>query len=283
MGTLTDEGPFILTSESRIGASAAARAGTGEPSFAGGMVKGVVSAEIRNHPLNLSTPVMAYHVYQFWKGVAEAFGQGGGSGVGRFLYDTAAHTVPGWNAVTSFDEAGNAYYVEDNPQTAGEKFVEGVNNTGQTIAIGIVGYRGFKSPATADPAPRTSELLRLQKEISLKTLQQGTVVDRWLRTSSNRWAQLYRSNAQSDPNFAAGIRGRFIDVRMRAWFRTRFGTVPGVRIDQTIPGSGNKLRPDLYLPNVEGRSVIFDVGGKSKIKGIGQYSGMADDIIPITH
>jgi hypothetical protein len=65
--------------------------------------------------------------------------------------------------------------------------------------------------------------------------------------------------------------------------RTNFGNVPGVRIDQQVPGSGMTTRPDLYLPNLGGKKVIFDVGGSSKITGILKYEGQADYLFPITH
>lgn len=50
----------------------------------------------------------------------------------------------------------------------------------------------------------------------------------------------------------------------------------------SIPGSG-RLRPDAYFPDLYGKSVIFDIGGKSKIRDILKYNGMADIIIPIYH
>jgi hypothetical protein len=68
---------------------------------------------------------------------------------------------------------------------------------------------------------------------------------------------------------------------MRGQFRDRYGDVLGVRIDQTIPGSGNALRPDLYFPNLGGRRVIFEVGGPSKVGGLGKYTGMADEVAPL--
>lgn len=111
--------------------------------------------------------------------------------------------------------------------------------------------------------------------------RQGAVVDRWLGSSNNRWARLYRDSLESNPNFAKGIRGRILDIRTRSKFREMFGDVPGVRIDQTIPGSGNRLRPDLYFPDIDGRRVIFDVGSRSKIGDILKYEGMADDLIPL--
>jgi hypothetical protein len=41
------------------------------------------------------------------------------------------------------------------------------------------------------------------------------------------------------------------------------------------------LRPDIYIPDLQGRSVIFDFGGPSKIDGIGKFLKLADDVIPI--
>lgn len=109
--------------------------------------------------------------------------------------------------------------------------------------------------------------------------KQAAVVDRWLATSQNRWAQAYRSNLTSRPNFAKGIRGRFLDVRTRPIFKEMY--VGAVRLNQTVPGAANKLRPDVYFPDLGGRSVIFDVGGPSKIGEISKYRGMADDVIPL--
>jgi hypothetical protein len=73
-----------------------------------------------------------------------------------------------------------------------------------------------------------------------------------------------------------------LDIRTRSQFDALFGdVVPGVRIDKTILGSGSRLRPDLYFPDIGGRSVIFDVGGATKIGDIFKYEGMADDLIPL--
>jgi hypothetical protein len=126
-----------------------------------------------------------------------------------------------------------------------------------------------------------SPILTRQKELSQFVNRQGAVVDRWLSSINNRWATLYRNSLESNPNFAKGIRGRILDVRTRSKFRDMFGDVPGVRIDQTIPGSGNSLRPDLFFPELGGRSVIFDVGSPSKIGDILKYEGMADELIPL--
>jgi len=134
-------------------------------------------------------------------------------------------------------------------------------------------------------APNTgtsfSPILERQRELSHMVNRQGRVVDRWLGASDNRWARLYREVESLSPNFSKGIRGRILDVRMRGIFRERFGDVPGVRIDQTIPGTGSNLRPDLYFPDLGGRKVIFDVGSPSKIQDIGKYKGMADEAIPL--
>lgn len=137
------------------------------------------------------------------------------------------------------------------------------------------------SRSASNQGAELSPILARQKELSQLVNRQGGVVDRWLRSSDNRWAQLYRSVENSNPNFAKGIRGRILDIRTRNIFRQRFGDVPGIRIDQTIPGSGNSLRPDLYFPVLGGRKVIFDVGGWSKINDIHKYSNMADVSIPL--
>jgi hypothetical protein len=136
----------------------------------------------------------------------------------------------------------------------------------------------FGAPGTAEDA---SSVLARQKQLSQLVNRQGEVIDRWLAASNNRWARLYRDSLESNPNFAKGIRGRILDIRMRSKLRDMFGDFPGVRIDQTIPQSGNRLRPDLYLPDIDGRRVIFDVGSPSKINDILKYEGMADDLIPL--
>ena len=74
------------------------------------------------------------------------------------------------------------------------------------------------------------------------------------------------------------IKGRLLDRKLNAYAQRQFGHIPGIRFDRGIPGSGHRLRPDIYIPNLQGRSIIFDFGGPSKIKGIGKY---ADDLVPI--
>lgn len=128
-----------------------------------------------------------------------------------------------------------------------------------------------------------SPILRTQKEISQVTQRKAAAVDRWLESSESRVAQAYRGNLEENPGFASMIRGRVVDRRMNAWFKDRFGDVPGVRIDQQIPGSGTSFRPDLYLPNLDGSKVIFDIGGASKIGEINKHKGMADLLFPVTH
>lgn len=70
-------------------------------------------------------------------------------------------------------------------------------------------------------------------------------------------------------------------VRMRRILQEKYGDIPGVRIDQTIPGTNSALWPDLYCPDLDGRKVIFDVGGPSKVGDISKYNGMADDLFPL--
>lgn len=148
----------------------------------------------------------------------------------------------------------------------------GTINTGLPLSVERVAPR-----ATAELNP----ILATQRELSLAVNRQGAVVDRWLRTSENRWAKLYREVETSNPNLGKGIRGRFLDRRMNTIFDERFGDIAGVRMDQTILGAGNALRPDLYLPALGGRRVIFEVGGPSKLFGLDKYRGMADEIIPL--
>ncbi len=130
-------------------------------------------------------------------------------------------------------------------------------------------------------AKAESSILTTQRELSTLVTKQSAVVDRWLRMSDNRWAELYREALETAPNFAKGIKGRILDRRMNKIFKEMFGDTPGVRIDQTIPGSGNNLRPDLYLPDLDGKEIIFDVGGSSKINDIQKYKDMADEVIPL--
>ncbi|EMM4086147.1 hypothetical protein WAC87_004161 [Shigella flexneri] len=59
---------------------------------------------------------------------------------------------------------------------------------------------------------------------------------------------------------------------------------PGARFDRRVPGfKDSNLRPDAYFPDLEGQSVIFDIGGKSKMADILKYTGMADIILPVLH
>jgi hypothetical protein len=89
-------------------------------------------------------------------------------------------------------------------------------------------------------------------------------------------------NGSGNKNFAKLIRGRFLDRRMNTWMENTYRSkYPNMRLDMTVPGSGNSLRPDVYLPNLNNRKTIFDFGGPSKVDNLGKYSGMADDIFPI--
>jgi RHS repeat-associated protein len=140
---------------------------------------------------------------------------------------------------------------------------------------------GWRYVGPGKPSPQLSPILLQQKDLSILVNRQGAVVDRWLASSNNEWARLYRARLTSDPNFARGIRGRFLDVRMREFFRERFARTQGIQIDRTVSGETSDLRPDLYFENLGGRSVIFDVGSPSKIDGILKYEGMADELIPL--
>ena len=103
-----------------------------------------------------------------------------------------------------------------------------------------------------------------------------------MASSNHKLAQVYQDFASKNPNFASLIRGRIIDRIMHDWMANKYKNISGAVFDRTIPGSG-KLRPDAYFPNLDGKSVIFDIGGKSKIADIQKYEGMADILIPILH
>ena len=53
--------------------------------------------------------------------------------------------------------------------------------------------------------------------------------------------------------------------------------------DNAIPRISNGLRPDAYFYSVQGKSVLLDIGGSSKVTGITKYSGMADYIFALLH
>jgi uncharacterized Zn-binding protein involved in type VI secretion len=127
--------------------------------------------------------------------------------------------------------------------------------------------------AIANTAPLPSKQEMLKQEIQREVSRKAASVDRWLDSSKHRVAARYRKAVQKRSGFAALIRGRMIDVKMRPWLRKKYGRIPGARIDQTIPGSGSRLRPDLYLPDVDGQSVIYEIGGKTK--SAGKYKGLA--------
>lgn len=122
--------------------------------------------------------------------------------------------------------------------------------------------------------------LQMQKELSLLANRQAAIVDRFLGSSNASVAQAYRTFQNVNPNFASLIRGRVLDRRIHLKLEQAFEGY-NVRLDQVVPGSGNILRPDVYFPNIDGQSAIFDIGGPSKIFGIQKYRGMADQVIPI--
>jgi RHS repeat-associated protein len=138
-----------------------------------------------------------------------------------------------------------------------------------------------------------AQSLEMQRQIAQKANRVGAAVDRWLMSAGaasharyGRWAQTYQAimtdaNATARQiNYAKGIRGRFVDRRMSAWMESKFrAQYPAMQLDQALPGS--TLRPDVYFPDLGGRSVIFDFGGPSKVEEVLKYSGMAEDVIPI--
>ena len=82
------------------------------------------------------------------------------------------------------------------------------------------------------------------------------------------------------------IRGAAIDRRINGVLQRRYASeiLEGTeRLDRQVPGAGNRLRPDVFFPNLDGKSVIFDFGGPSKLSGISKYRGMADYLIPLLH
>jgi RHS repeat-associated protein len=166
------------------------------------------------------------------------------------------------------------------------------------LAGGINTYAYTMSPVNwIDPLgleDYNDQVKAINEEISSTVNRKAKAVDRWMRMNAGRqgndtisraarlYNQMYQSENPRDQNFAKLIRGRFIDRMMHSYFVRRFGNTKGARMDQALPGSKDtSLRPDLYLPNVGGKSVIFDVGGPSKKADIEKYRGMADHLIPI--
>lgn len=129
---------------------------------------------------------------------------------------------------------------------------------------------------------KNSAISKIHNEIQERTTRVSAVVDRWLGASNSRLAKAYRDYSVSNPNFASLIKGRIVDRRMNRWMKGKYGNIPGATFDTTVPGSG-KLRPDAYFPDLDGKSVIFDIGGASKATDILKYNGVADVIIPIYH
>lgn len=153
------------------------------------------------------------------------------------------------------------------------------------LAGGLNLYQYGPNPLSwIDPLGLTacSEISKIHDEIQERTTRVSAAVDRWLGSSNSRLAQAYRDYSVSNPNFASLIKGRIVDRRMNSWMKGKYGDIPGATFDLTIPGSG-RLRPDAYFPNLDGKSVIFDIGGTSKATDILKYEGMADIIIPIYH
>ncbi|MEN1681765.1 MAG: polymorphic toxin-type HINT domain-containing protein [Planctomycetota bacterium] len=134
--------------------------------------------------------------------------------------------------------------------------------------------------ANAITAAESSQILDTQRSLAKAANRQADVVTRFLRSSDSRVAKAYRQALQDNPNFASLIEGRVLDRRLNSLLK-RQGLGTGVRLDQTVPNTGSRLRPDVYFPALGGRRVIFDFGGPSKTTQIQKFQEFADEIIPI--
>ncbi len=224
---------------------------------------------------------------------------------GGFLFNEADNTQnglpPGQNAIPAAESgavfgAGGTFFGSI-WETFGPQFSRFFSNSRNAFIATIKpnpalaldnGFFGSQRGSIPNPLPGLkfppttySPILITQKQLSLLVNKQGAVIDRWLATSNSRWPTLYRQFLVSNPNAAAGLRGRFLDIRTRLQFQDLFGQIPGVRIDETIPNSGSNLRPDLYFPTLDARSVIFDVGSPTKIEDIQKYNNLSDVQIPL--
>lgn len=146
--------------------------------------------------------------------------------------------------------------------------------------VGEQGLLAHNSYSLNAPRGTLSPVLQTQKQLSTLANRQADVVSRFLRTSDSRVATTYRNVQSSNPNFAKLIEGRVLDRRLNSILKKNpLGN--GVRLDQAVPNSGSALRPDVFFPNLDGKRVIFDFGGPSKIGDIRKFEGLADEIIPI--
>jgi hypothetical protein len=145
---------------------------------------------------------------------------------------------------------------------------------------------GGAQAAVVGDVVHANPILQTQKELSILTRQVAATVDLELTTGTSRYALRYqRAMATGNENFAKMVRGSAIDVEMRLAMENRYAAELGesVFVNRVIPGSGNRMRPDVYFPNLGGSRVIFDFGGPSKVLGINKYAGMADYLIPVLH
>lgn len=126
---------------------------------------------------------------------------------------------------------------------------------------------------------RLAKSLVLQKQFTAQARKSAEVATRFLRVSKSPLAAYYRALPANSP-FGDVIKGRIVDRLMKQYFRKAYGKVPGALVDEAIKGSGG-LRPDLFLPNVNGLRVVFDVGGYGKAKQIVKYQPFADLVIAV--
>ncbi len=239
-----------------------------------------------------------------WKDAAIDFGIGAATfGIGTGT-STIGRTGARWAArvgaeavldvgseVARHEWKGERYTAQDLALGAVLNF--GIGEVGALVGRGFTRSGGFAPSRGAGVG--LPESLQLQKELSIKATRVGAALDRWLMSPRaathgryGRWARVYQS-ITNDPaaaarasNFAKGLRGRFLDRRMNQWMRRTYGgRYPNMRLDHAVPGSGSGLRPDVYIPDIGGKSFIFDFGGPSKIEGISAYEGLADVLVPI--
>ncbi len=134
--------------------------------------------------------------------------------------------------------------------------------------------------STASLRVKLSPILETQRDLSILANRQSNVVNRFLQSSDSRVAISFRQAQTENPPFANLIQGRVLDRRLNSLLK-RQPLGNNVRLDQTVPNSGSNLRPDVFFPSLDNKSVIFDFGGVSKIRAIQKFDGLADEIIPI--
>ena len=151
---------------------------------------------------------------------------------------------------------------------------------------------GFFAVLVHNTSICNQQLLKLQGEIQNKANKVGGALNKWMMSSGaanhpewGRHVKKYQAimnnvNATSrEINRAKMLKGRFLDKRMQIWMSDTY-KFQGMTLDKAITGSG-RMRPDVFIPNIGGQSVIFDFGGPSKFKTINKYNRLADEVMAI--